>query len=76
MTKAKPRQPEVQAVSKMAYTLAEAATAVGVSRPVMTEWVNIKGFPAFKSGKRWIIPAASLERWLDERAAAGGNVMG
>lgn len=61
---------------RMAFTLAEAAIAVGVSRPVMTEWVNIPGFPAFKSGKRWVIPVAALERWLEDQATAGAHIVG
>jgi len=61
---------------KLAYTLQEAAQIVGVSAPTMSEWVRIPGFPAFRSGKRWIIPAAALERWLDEQAAKGGDVAG
>ena len=59
-------------IDKMAYTLAEAAAAVGVSVPVMSEWVHIPGFPAFKAGKRWVIPIVSLSRWLEEQAAKGG----
>ena len=65
-----------QTRAKLAYNLAEAARAVGVSNPTMTEWVHIPGFPAFRAGKRWVIPIAALERWLDEQAAKGGNVAG
>lgn len=61
---------------RLAFSLVEAAAAVGVSVPVMSEWVHIPGFPAFKSGTRWIIPVSSLEHWLDERAQAGGNIAG
>lgn len=61
---------------RLAYTLHEASRMVGVSAPTMSEWVRIPGFPAFRSGKRWIIPAAALERWLNEQAAKGGDVAG
>lgn len=63
-------------VEKLAYTLDEASQLVGVSAPTMSEWVRTPGFPAFRSGKRWIIPAAALVRWLEEQAAKGGNVAG
>lgn len=64
----------IASMQRMAFTLSEAAEAVGVSRPVMTEWVNIPGFPAFRSGKRWVIPVTALEAWLNEQAAKGGDV--
>lgn len=65
-----------QARQKLAYTLAEAAQAAGVSRPVLSNWVHIPGFPAFRSGKRWVIPVGAFERWLEEQAAKGANITG
>ena len=41
---------------KIAYTLNEAAEAIGVSVPTMQKFVHMKGFPA-------------LQRWMEERAA-------
>lgn len=60
---------------RLAYSLGEAALAIGVSRPVMTAWVNTPGFPAFRSGKRWVIPVNALERWLNEQALSGRNIV-
>lgn len=61
-------------VSRMAYTLEEAARIVGVSKPTMLNWVRTPGFPAFRSGKRWVIPAAALEKWLSDLAARGARL--
>lgn len=51
-----------------AFTLETAAKFANVSTPTMTEWVNRQDFPAFRSGRRWIIPRASFERWLEDQA--------
>ncbi|MBE5774051.1 MAG: helix-turn-helix domain-containing protein [Clostridiales bacterium] len=51
-----------------AFTLSSAAVYACVSEPTMLEWVNRRDFPAFRSGRRWIIPRASFDAWLDERA--------
>ena len=58
-------------MEKIALTMVEAAKVVGVSVPVMREIANRKGFPAIKTGRRWIIPCDSLKRWLEEEAAKG-----
>lgn len=51
-----------------AFTLRSAAEFAGVSTPTMIEWVNREDFPAFKSGRRWIIPRDALVQWLNEQA--------
>ena len=71
---AKPNIMNYQIPARLAYNLSEAARAVGVSDPTMGELVHTPGFPAFRAGKRWVIPIAALERWLDEQAAKGGNI--
>lgn len=55
---------------KLTYTLTSAAKALNISKPTMEKLVNREDFPAFKAGRRWIIPAEGLNNWLMEQAAA------
>lgn len=50
-------------------TLENAAKLAGVSVPTMQGWVNRKDFPAFRSGRRWVIPRESLLEWMKAQAA-------
>lgn len=49
-------------------TLEAAAKVAGVSVPTMQGWVNRKDFPAFRAGRRWVIPRDSLLDWMQRRA--------
>ena len=55
---------------KLSYTLTQAAEAINVSRPTMSNLVKRDDFPAFRSGTRWIIPAEAFKNWLNSQAAA------
>lgn len=48
--------------------LRTAARLAGVSVPVMREFVKQDGFPAFKAGRRWLIPCDGLRIWLEQQA--------
>lgn len=52
-----------------AFNLKGAAEFASVSTPTMLEWVNRQDFPAFRSGRRWVIPRESFVRWLNDQAA-------
>ena len=54
---------------KIAYTLNEAAEAIGVSVPTMQKFVHMKGFPALRAGRKYVIPIEAFQRWMEERAA-------
>lgn len=54
--------------SRLTYTLSEAAEALHVSRPTMQALVYRADFPSFQVGRRWIIPADGLKRWLEDQA--------
>lgn len=62
---------------RYALTLEEAAASMGVSVPTMREIANRQDFPAFRKGRRWIIPQRAFADWLDkqarERAAMPGR---
>ncbi len=58
----------MEELEKLAYNLEEAAEAVGVSRPTMTEMVHREDFQALRVGRRWIIPVDGLRRWMDDQS--------
>lgn len=55
---------------KLSYTLTQAAEAINVSRPTMSNLVKRDDFPAFRSGTKWIIPIEPFKNWLSTQAAA------
>ena len=50
------------------FNVVEAAQYAGVSRPTMIAWINRNDFPAFRSGRRWLIPVGSFRVWLEKQA--------
>ncbi len=55
-------------VDKLAYSAAEVAALLGVSRPTVYTLARQPGFPVFKVGTRTLISADGLRRWVSERA--------
>ena len=53
--------------TKLTYTLEEAAEAMNVSRTTMSKIIHRKDFPAFRAGRRWIIPVETFKKWLSEQ---------
>lgn len=56
---------------KLAYSVGEAAEALGVSKTTMYELVRTDGFPVIHVGNKRLIPIESFKRWIEECAAAG-----
>ena len=56
---------------KLTLSVPEAAQIVGVSQSKMYEIVNIKGFPTIHIGRRLLVSAKGLERWIEEQAEKG-----
>ena len=54
-----------QAQEKIALNVSEAADILGVSRTVLYRLMHRDDFPAFKVGKRTLIPRAKLEEWAN-----------
>ncbi len=51
--------------TKLAFSVAEAAAAIGVSAPTLYSDIKAGRFPAVKIGqRRWVVPIRSLEEWL------------
>lgn len=58
-------------MEKLVLSVPEAAEVMGVSRTMMYSIVKIKGFPAVVVGKRILVSAKGLERWINEQAEKG-----
>lgn len=56
---------------KLTLSVPEAAQIVGVSQSKMYEIVKIKGFPTIQIGRRLLVSANGLERWIEEQAEKG-----
>ena len=59
-----PRAP----VERLAYTVEEAAEALGVSRNAAYTLVHREDFPSFKIGNRRVISTALLAEWVETQA--------
>lgn len=55
--------------NRLALNAAEAAEMLGVSLPTLRQLTHRTDFPAVKLGRRYIIPLAGLQRWLDAQTA-------
>ena len=55
--------------NRLALNAAVAAEMLGVSLPTLRQLTHRADFPAVKLGRRYIIPLASLQRWLDAQTA-------
>ncbi|HEU0113094.1 MAG TPA: helix-turn-helix domain-containing protein [Thermomicrobiales bacterium] len=56
--------------AKLAYSIKEAAKALGIHTDLAYRMAQCGELPAVKLGARWLVPVAALERWLAERIAA------
>lgn len=54
-------------MEKLALSVAEVQTALGISRSAVYELVNRSDFPKIYVGRRIIIPCEALTRWLNEQ---------
>lgn len=57
-------------VKKLAYSVEEAAQALGVSRSAVYQLIHTSGFPSLKARGRRLISAELLAEWV--RRQAGG----
>ena len=60
-------------LTKLTYTLDEAAEAMNVSRATMSKIIHRRDFPAFRAGRRWIIPIDAFKKWLSEQTEIPTN---
>ncbi len=57
---------------RIAYSVAEAAEALGVSRPTMYNLAASEDFPSYKIGGKVYIDAQGLRDWSARNAAQAG----
>ena len=55
-------------MDKLAYSTAEAAEVLGVSRPVIYTLIKRADFPAFKLGARTLVSVEGLWEWVKSQA--------
>ena len=55
-------------MAELTLSIAEAARALGVSRPTMYQIINRKDFPAFRLGGRVLISRELLAEWVKRQA--------
>lgn len=58
-------------MSKLTLSVPEAAEVIGVSSAKMYHLVKMEGFPTVHIGKRILVSAKGLERWIEEQAQKG-----
>jgi excisionase family DNA binding protein len=67
-TKRRSRQPSVIATTKMACSVLDVCTALGVSRPTVYLMIQRGELRSVKVGRRRLIPASELDRVLSGAA--------
>lgn len=50
-------------IERVAYSVEEAAEAIGVSRQTMYGYINRADFPVFRIGGRVFVDVAGLRKW-------------
>lgn len=63
-------------VERLAYTVTEAAEALGVSRRTMYNLIHKEGFPTLKVGRCRKISRELLEEWVRAQAQKQGGDSG
>lgn len=58
-------------MEKLTLSIPEAAKLLGVSASKMYQIARSAGFPSIVVGKRILVSAKGLERWVEEKAAIG-----
>lgn len=56
--------PEPEPTGKLAYSVAEAAELLGVSRRTLDEALLRNEIPSVRLGRRRLVPRAGLDAWL------------
>ena len=59
-------------MEKQAYSVAEAATILGISKTTLYEWIKEGVIPTFSIGTKTLITAQALEDFVDFQYWDGG----
>jgi excisionase family DNA binding protein len=61
-------------MDKLTLSVRDLCERLGVSKPTAYALCRREGFPCIEVGKKLLIPAAELERWLSEEARNGRSI--
>lgn len=61
----------MSAVNRAAYSVKEAAQALGLSHQTIYTLIHSNDFPAIKIGGRTLVPVAALDKWLEQKMENG-----
>lgn len=64
-------QGQITIPERLAYSPAEAAVALGLSRPTLYKLMRRADFPVINLGNRRLIPVDGLKRWLEAQVNGG-----
>lgn len=56
---------------RAAYSVKEAAQALGMSHQTIYNLIHADDFPAVKIGGRTLVPVAALDDWLESKMRSG-----
>lgn len=72
------QQVEKQTNDRLAYSVAEAAEVLGISRPTLYTLLHRSDFPAFRIGGRVLVSVDGLRLWVATQTGAtdGGQTDG
>lgn len=56
---------------KMAFTVEELASILGISRSCAYKLIREPGFPVVNIGRRVLIPRKALEKWINDKIERG-----
>ena len=59
-------------MEKQAYSVAEAATILGISKTTLYEWIKEGVIPTFSIGAKTMVSAQALEDFVDFQYWGGG----
>ena len=58
---------------RLTYDPVDAAPLMGVSLPLVYQLCKRDDFPSFRVGRKILISADGLRRWIDRQAGGGGE---
>ena len=61
-----PKESKIAPVSRLGMSVAEMAKSLNIGINQASNLVHIQGFPALRSGKKWIVLIKPLEKWLED----------
>ena len=64
---------EHQNIERLAYSVREAAAAIGISSRTLHDFIKDGSLPHFRLGTRVLIPIDALRNFIEQRTQKGGE---